>query len=47
MILDLGQGQKSAYIYLEKDDETFSKVTLNYSVDGGVKSVFGRCGISF
>lgn len=35
MILDLGQGQKSAYIYLENDDETFSKVILNYSVDGG------------
>jgi hypothetical protein len=37
MILDLGQGLKTAYIYLEEDDEVFSKVTLNYSVDGGRK----------
>ena len=35
MILDLGQGQKSAYIYLEDDDDIFSKVKLTYSVDGG------------
>jgi hypothetical protein len=37
MILDLGQGLKTAYIYLEDDDEVFSRVTLNYSVDGGRK----------
>jgi hypothetical protein len=36
MILDLGQGQKSAYIYLGKDDETFRNVSLTYSVDGGL-----------
>lgn len=35
MILDMGQGRKSAFIYLEEDDETFSKVIMNYSVDGG------------
>ncbi len=35
MILDLGQDLKSAYIYLGEDDETFSQVSLTYSVDGG------------
>jgi hypothetical protein len=35
MILDLGQGRKSAYIYLGKDDDTFRNVSLKYSVDDG------------
>ena len=35
MILDLGHGLKSAYIYLGQDDKIFNKVIINYSVDGG------------
>lgn len=35
MILDLGKTEKSAYIYLGDDDDTFREVILNYSVDGG------------
>ena len=35
MILNMGDGLKTAYIYLGDDDEEFSEVLLTYSIDKG------------
>jgi hypothetical protein len=34
MILDMGLGLKTAYIYLEADDALFSAAEINYSTEG-------------
>ena len=39
MIIQFGQAQKNAFIYLGDDDKVFKEVKLNYAVDNGPKQV--------
>ncbi|MBM3790259.1 MAG: hypothetical protein FJW35_07885 [Acidobacteria bacterium] len=39
MILNFGQGETSAFIYLREDDSKWARVALKYSVDGGAETV--------
>ena len=39
MLLNLGEGMKSAFIYLQAADDEFDEVTLHYETNGGAGSV--------